>query len=156
MKKLIKRIVYSIREALNRYPELYPLNNIEKNITAEDIYFNYEQNINEINKILKLKKIKYFNFTQPFNGSGKRVESIFDYNSQLHLLRIKSKNGNNFKELLNKFYILLDKKKIENTTNLKNIFDEDESEIFLDNIHLSNIGYNKISKIIASKIIENE
>lgn len=156
MKNIFKKIIFSFKEALNCYPELYPLANVKRNVSELDIYKDYKKNIDEASKILKSKKIQYYNFLQPYCESGIEKRSQFESISNAHLKRMKDKNGKNFYELIRNFYRITDLNKITNTDNLQNIFDKTDSEFYLDNVHISNKGNIIIAKKIVAKIIEHD
>ena len=75
-----------------------------------------------------------------------------------HIKRIKTKEGITQADvILNYFSILNTKiKNHKNIFNLQSIFDQADEEIFLDHVHVSNIGFDKIAKVMAEKILENE
>ena len=156
MKNIFKKLIFSFKEALNCYPELYPLGNVKRDVDELDIYKDYKNNIDEANKILKSKKIKFYNFLQPYCESGIKKRSPFESMSNAHLRRVKDRDGKNFYEIIRNFYRFIDKNKIMNTDNLQNIFDKTDSELYLDNVHISNKGNIIIAKKIVKKIIEDE
>ena len=134
------------------YPDIYPT--CERKIpNVKDIANHYKMNINEIESSIINKEVKTLICLQPYNGSGKREQTIFDKSSVLFLKRKCYGDGSNqydknvsvFQEIKTIF------QNKDNFQDLTNVFDNVKGEVWLDHIHFSDIGADILAREVATK-----
>lgn len=155
-KDLFKRFIFALKTCLLP-AELYPLG-CYKCVDIDRLVDNYIAHMETADFYAKKSNSVYFNFLQPFNGVGRDRFSSFEVQANAHILRRITADGRNEQELIVEFYQKL-WKKIENREgvfDLRDIFRSYTGEVYFDQVHCSNIGYDLIAKSIADKIIEQE
>lgn len=153
---IFKRFIYACKVCL-QIPSLYPLGKMPR-IDIDLCVDNYVKNMSTARYYSNLMGAKYLHFLQPFNGVGRPQLSKFDVKSFSHIRRRKDVDENTEFDLIVAFYNKL-WRKIETEDyafDLRNIFSEYRGEIYFDQVHCSDIGYDIIAKKIAEEIIENE
>jgi len=119
---------------------------------------NYINNMETAKHHADLLGARYLNFLQPFVRSEKRRLSKFDVHAIRHMTRRVTTDGNNELDLIVQFYDTVCQKTKDKDCiyDLRNIFDNYNGEIYFDQTHCSNIGYDIIGKEIAEQIIKIE
>ena len=159
-----KKLLFAFKESINPHPEIYPLKTFGrisyffKDTNLENAVAEYINNYKMMNKIATKNNAKYFNFLQPFSYGGNRQLNTFYIASNSHINRIKTKDGITQTDLIFNFFLKLYTKikYYNNITNLQNIFDQVDGEIYLDHVHFSDKGNNIIAKAISEKILVDE
>ena len=134
------------------YPDIYPTFEGETP-NVKDIARYYKMKINDIESSVLNKEVKTLICLQPYNGSGKRKQTIFDKSSVLFLKNKCYGDGSNQYEKNDSVFqeiktIFQDK---DNFQDLTNVFDTVKEEIWLDHIHFSDIGADILASEVATK-----
>ena len=154
-KNIFKKLIYIFKFFTSGYiffPELY----IERKGKLPEINKltkNYFDNLDLINNIALNNNATATFFLQPYNGSGNRLLTVFDVNSNRHICRRIYPDSRNQYDLNEEFYRLvkLELEKRDNFFDLTDVFDnyKNSNEIWFDQVHFSDIG----ADIIAKKIV---
>ena len=128
--------------------------NIYENLDLDQSVENYLSHLKGMKYFSESMDAKFINFVQPFAFYQRKYKSKFEEKCISHLKLRVTKNGENEFSLLIKFYEKLSKKikNDKNTKNLSKIFLDYQSEIYFDQVHLSDKGYDIIAKVIARDI----
>jgi len=153
---IFERLAYA-RKVCLQIPSLYPLRKFP-GIDIDMCVENYIKNMSTAQHYSNLMGARYLHFLQPFNGVGRPQLSKFDVQSLSHMRRGKDFDGHTELDLIVNFYNELwrqigDK---EYVTDLRNIFSDYNGDIYFDQVHCSDIGYDIIAKRIAEDIVKNE
>lgn len=151
-KNKLKRLFHAFKVCLQN-PVLYPLHSCD-NINIEECIQRYIDYIDTANHYANLKGITYFSFLQPFNGYSKRKLSQFDKAATAHIARRKTTDGSNELELIQKFYNELWSRvrDYNYVFDLRDALNDYPDEIYFDQVHFSDIGYDIIAKLMAINI----
>lgn len=100
----------------------------------------------------------YLNFLQPFNGHGRKKLSRFDVRSVAHVRRDIDSLGENHLDMIIRFMDRLWEaiRSTDHSYDLRSIFDDFDGEIYLDHVHVSDIGQDMIAKQISEVILSTE
>lgn len=162
--KVFKRIIFE-KDRLNRFiyacktclqpPSLYSMGRYS-NVDIDAFVENYENNMETARYYASLIGARYLNFLQPFNGQGRSQFSRFDVESVAHIRRRKTFDGNNELDLIIQFYDRLWQrvKDKDYAFDMRDIFEDYDGEVYFDQVHCSDIGYDIIAKRIAGEIIK--
>jgi hypothetical protein len=99
-------------------------------------------------------------YLQPFNGFGVRSMSRFDAAGLAHLRRRVSADGTTHLDAMYGFYRQVagefQRRRDEGYCDITTMFDEVSSDIYIDQVHCSDRGYDVIARRIARDILERE
>ena len=96
----------------------------------------------------------YLNFLQPFNGHGRKNLTAFDVRSVAHIRRDVDAQGENQLDLIIRFMDELWQKmeNLESCHDLRAMFEDHEGDVYLDHVHVSDIGQDLIARRISEII----
>ena len=154
-KNRLKRFVFACKNCFDRHSSLSPLGRYS-NCDVDTCVKNYEDNMETARYYASLLGARYLNFLQPFNGQGRSQFSRFDAESVAHMRRRKTFDGNNELDLIIQFYDRLWQrvKDKDFVFDMRDIFERYSEDIYFDQVHCSDIGYDIIAKQIAEEIIK--
>lgn len=134
----------------NIYTELFQEVPIQE-VDISEVVDRWEYYHNKIEHFARESGSKVSFFLQPYNGSGMRAYSNVGLSNTYHIRRRKCSDGSSSFDLNESVYreMAFRCKNKENFFSLVRVFDQCDSEVYIDQVHFSDIGAELISEEIS-------
>lgn len=142
-------------------PSLYPLETYPR-FDVRLCVRTFLRNLTVMHWYAKVNGSRFLTYLQPFNGCGVRRMSSRDMASVGHLRRRITVDGINEWDAMRQFYdqVAADFPRLgsDEFHDLTDVFDHcpEETDIYIDQVHCSDKGYDLIAKRIAEDILKQE